>query len=120
MRRMSRARAVCAALLALPLALSLTGCGGSNDNEQAPANPTPPPPVQPTGPQRGDLLETPPPLVKTYTASDLLALVGQGDVGKALADVILTPKCDVSVHQLKYQTVGTTGEAASATAVNIE
>ena len=113
MRRMSRPRAVCAALLALPLALSLTACGGSDDDDEAaqpPPTTTPPPPAA----ARGDLLEKPAPLVKTYLASELPGLVGTGDVAKALADALLTPKCDVNVHQLKYQTVGAKDEFATA------
>jgi len=91
-------------------ALSLTACG-SDDDEDATPLPTPTPPA---APQRGDLLENPPALVKTWTPEELLALAGQNPVGEALLDLTFSPKCSVNVHQVKYQTVGAASDAVSA------
>ncbi len=102
-------RLSCAAAL-LATVLLLTSCGSDNKgNDTGGITPTPP-----STPQRGDLLETPPTLLKTYTPQELLDLAGQNDIGKALVNLAVAPKCSVSVHQLKYQTVGAIGEGASA------
>ena len=111
-----------AALLAT---LCLTACGGDNKNSgtaggmgptptptPTPA-PTPTPTPSPT-PQRGDLLENPPAAIASYAPQDLVNVAGQNNVGKAVLNLVTAPKCSVLVHQLKYQTVGATGEAASA------
>jgi len=96
---------------ALVMAVTLSACG-SDDNDDDTGGMTPTPP---TAPQRGDLLETPPVLVKTYTPAELTDLAGQDEaIGRALIDLAVSPKCNVSVHQLKYQTVGAAGETASA------
>jgi pimeloyl-ACP methyl ester carboxylesterase len=60
------------------------------------------------------LLENPPAQVASYAPQDLLNIAGQNDVGKALVNLVTSPKCTVIVHQLKYQTVGATGEGAAA------
>jgi poly(3-hydroxybutyrate) depolymerase len=101
-------RTLCAAALLLT---ALAACGSDDDE-----NPTSPgtSPTPPTGPQRGDLLESPPVLLKTYTPAELIDLAGQNDIGKTLIDLAFAPKCSVSVHQLKYQTVGARAEGASA------
>lgn len=104
-------RLFCAATLALT-ALSLTACGDSNDStDQAPTQ-TPPP--APPPPQRGQLLENPPVLLKTYTTDELLAIAGQNAYGQALLNLAFSPKCSVSVHQLRYQTVGAGTDTATA------
>ncbi len=112
-----------AALLAT---LCLAACGSDNDSDMtgtpaptptpAPSptpTPTPTPTPAPT-PQPGDLLENPPAQVSSLAPQDLLGIAGQNDVGKALVGLVTSPKCTVMVHQLKYQTVGATGEGASA------
>jgi pimeloyl-ACP methyl ester carboxylesterase len=110
----------CAA--ALLATLCLAACGSDNDSDMAGGtsptptptpSPTPTPTPSPT-PQRGDLLENPPAQVASYAPQDLLNIAGQNDVGKALVNLVTAPKCTVVVHQLKYQTVGAQGEAASA------
>jgi poly(3-hydroxybutyrate) depolymerase len=101
-------------LQALVLAVSLTACGSSDDEDEPAAESPPPAPAPAPAPQRGDLLESPPALVKTWIPEELLALAGQNDAGKELLDLALSPKCSVNVHQLKYQTVGAAGEAATA------
>jgi poly(3-hydroxybutyrate) depolymerase len=94
----------------LLISLTLAACGSDSEDDTSPGLS----PAPPAGPARGDLLESPPALIKTYTPEELLALAGQNDVGKALLDLAFSPKCSVSVHQLKYQTVGAAAEAASA------
>src|SRR4051794_32707837 len=87
----------------LAAALCLTACGSdNNDNDTAVGDA---PPTPPSTPQRGDLLETPPALLKTYAPQELIDLAGQNDIGKVLVNLAIAPKCSVSVHQLKYQTV---------------
>jgi len=88
----------------------LAACGSDDDDDTtaptpptAPSNPTPPPA---TPPARGQLLETPPTRIGSFGPSDLLARLGGNDLGELLADTLLTPKCTVDVHQLKYETVG--------------
>ncbi len=99
-------RLSCAAAL-LATFLLLTACGGGNKNNGTGGiAPAPPPP------QRGDLLGIP--LLKTYAPQELLLLAGQSEIGKSLVKLAVAPKCSVSVYQLKYQTVGATGEGASA------
>ena len=111
MRRMFNVMA--GLLVAIPLALSLGACGSDNDDDDDGGVIAPPPPPPPA--QRGDLLEKPAALVKTYTPTELTDLAGQNEaVGQALIDLALSPKCTVSVHQLKYQTVGAVGETAAA------
>jgi hypothetical protein len=104
---MRRMFSVMAALL---LAVSLSACGSDDNDDDGGMTPVPP-----AAPARGDLLENPPALVKTYTPDELTSLAGQNAaIGKALIDLAISPKCSVSVHQLKYQTVGATNETASA------
>jgi hypothetical protein len=84
--------------------------GGKDDASDSSS----PPPTTPSQPQRGALLTRPAPLVKSYSTSDLLALLGGSDVGKELLGLAYTPKCGLDVYQLTYQTVGGKGEAATA------
>jgi hypothetical protein len=99
-------RLSCAAAL-LATVLVLTACGsGSKDNGTGGIAPAPP------TPQRGDLLGFP--LLKTYVPQELLVLAAQSEIGKSLIQLSVAPRCSVSVYQLKYQTVGATGEAATA------
>jgi pimeloyl-ACP methyl ester carboxylesterase len=99
-------------------ALMLAACGGSDDDDDsspppsAPSDPNPPPT---TPAARGQLLESPPSKLGTYSPSDLVAKIGANDVGKLIVDSLLQPKCSVDVHQLKYETVGAAAnEMASA------
>src|SRR5688572_1126690 len=100
-------------LAALAIAtLSLAACGGDDGNEALAPVDTPPPAAP--GPQRGQLLENPPALLRTWAPQELLAIAGQNAYGRALLDLAFTPKCSVSVHQLRYQTVGAGTDTASA------
>jgi poly(3-hydroxybutyrate) depolymerase len=105
----------------LMAAMLLSACNGDdNDDDAAPAPPaqspppaqTPPPP--PPAAQRGDLLETPPAKVASYGTTDLLAVLNGSAVGKAILDAALQPKCNIEVHQIRYQTVGAQNEGATA------
>jgi pimeloyl-ACP methyl ester carboxylesterase len=104
---------------AFPLIVSLvllSACGGKDDASDSTPPATTPPPVTtpPPAPVRGELLTKPAPLVKAYSTTDLLALLGGSDVGKELLGLAYTPKCGVDVYQLTYETVGGKGEAAKA------
>jgi Prolyl oligopeptidase family len=85
--------------------LSACNRGGKDD---APA--TPPA----TTPTRGTLLTKPAPLVKSYSTTDILGLLGGNAIGKELLSLAYTPKCGVDVYQLTYETVGGKGESAKA------
>jgi hypothetical protein len=98
------------ALVALSALLVLGGCNGDGDDDEA----TTPPATQPAPPDRGDLLESPPAKLSSYTPSQLLGALGTNDIGKALVSLALSPNCGVDVYQLRYQTVGGKAESASA------
>ena len=85
------------ALLAL---MSLAACGGGSDSN---SSGMPPPP------QRGDLVNGPPTKVTTLAPSDLLALLGTSDLGKALLQLAYTPVCSITVYHMSYQTVDARG-----------
>jgi hypothetical protein len=93
-------------------ALSLTACGSDDNNDEQTPVQTPPP--APPAPLRGQLLENPPALLKTYTPEELLAIAGQNAYGRALLDLAFSPKCSVSVHQLRYQTASAGTDTVSA------
>src|SRR5262245_5030068 len=98
------------ALVALLTSLALVGCGSdNNDNKDANS----PPAMQPAA-QRGDLLLNPPTKLNSYTPADLLAALGNNDIGKALVSLAISPVCTVDVYQLQYQTVGAKAESATA------
>jgi dipeptidyl aminopeptidase/acylaminoacyl peptidase len=96
----------------LPLLFSLLLLSACNFGSKDDASDSTPPPA--SQPQRGALLVSPAPLVKSYSTSDLLALLGGSDVGKELLSLAYTPKCGLDVYQLTYETVGGKGEAAKA------
>jgi hypothetical protein len=96
--------------LAVLLAL-LSACNWGGKDDASDSGSTPPPA---TGPMRGQLLTKPAPLVKSYSTTDILALLGGSDIGKELLSLAYTPKCGVDVYQLTYETVGGKGESAKA------
>ncbi|HEY3785596.1 MAG TPA: prolyl oligopeptidase family serine peptidase [Steroidobacteraceae bacterium] len=93
-------------LLCLIVAVSalLPGCKGGNQMGSG----------TPSAPQRGTLLTKPPAMLASYSTASLLASLAGNDLGKELLTLAYTPKCAVNVYQLKYQTVGAQGEAATA------
>ena len=104
-------RALVALLAFLTLGM-MGGCGsGDDDNDsQTPEATQPSTPA----PQRGDLLQSPPAKLSSYSSSQLLAALATNDIGEALLDLALSPKCGVDVYQLRYQTVGGKAETAPA------
>src|ERR1700761_6131182 len=94
-----------------PLALSLLFIGACHWGSKDDASDTTPPA---SAPMRGQLLTKPAPLVKSYSPTDLLGLLGGNDLGKELLSLAYTPKCGVDVYQLTYETVGGKGESAKA------
>ena len=65
-------------------------------------------------PQRGQLLENPPPKLGTYTVSDLISKVTDGEISQWLLRRTFSPKCSVDVYQLRYGTIGAQGEPTTA------
>jgi Secretory lipase len=64
--------------------------------------------------QRGDLVNGPPTKVATLAPSDLLALLGMSDLGKALLQLAYTPKCTITVYHMTYETVDAMGNLTAA------
>jgi alpha/beta superfamily hydrolase len=81
-------------LLVLLAAAGLNACGGGGGSA---SNPAP-------NLARGSLLVSPPAKVASFSAADLLALLGVSDQGKLILQLGSTPVCAVDVHQLKYET----------------
>ena len=67
----------------------------------------------PPPPQRGDLVNGPPTKVTTLAPSDLLALLGTSDLGKALLQLAYTPVC--SDHGLPHDATRPWTPAATLT-----
>jgi pimeloyl-ACP methyl ester carboxylesterase len=93
-------------LLVLLLALFAAGCS-DNDKKDADND------GEGESPARGTLLQNPPELVATVSASDLL-----GDLSTPINLVLLeqagSPVCDIAVHRINYATVGGAGEYTTA------
>jgi hypothetical protein len=66
-------------------------------------------------PARGSLLQTPPQLLSTLTASSLLTELNVAS-NLLLLTVSGTPVCDVLMYHIEYETVGGAGEATTASA----
>ena len=94
MRHLVRSLPILPAILSL-----LTACGGSSSDMPA---------VSPQ-PQRGDLIESPPQKLASYSAADFAPLLGASETDKLLLQLAYTPKCAIDVHQLKYRTVDPAG-----------
>jgi hypothetical protein len=95
---------------AVVLLAGLAACNGGGSSATAGGGTG----MQSGPPQRGQLLSSPAPLTGTYSTADLLGLLGANDVGKVLLTLAYSPTCAVNVYQLKYETVGGRGEAATA------
>src|SRR5687767_2834585 len=96
---------------ALPLLITvffLSACGGGGDDSEDP------PVITPTQ-ARGDLLESPPTKLASYSTADLIAAVEGTDEGQEfLLRLALDPQCTVDVHQLEYRTVDPAGDFTPA------
>src|SRR5579863_7440409 len=93
----------------LVLLVSLVSCGGSDGSSSGGS--TSPPPATP---QRGALIDNPPPKVATYSPAQLLTLLGGTDLGKIFLQLSYTPVCTVTVYHLTYDTVDPKGNITPA------
>jgi dienelactone hydrolase len=99
-------------LLALPLVSSLLVCACNGSDDEGDSSPG-----QPGAPARGDLIDGDPVLLASYAPDELVGLITTNDLGRFVADAILTPECTIDVHQLKYQTVDPAGNVTPASGV---
>src|SRR6185312_4265478 len=104
MRTIHPRSAVVVALGAL-LLLSACGGGGSSGSGTSPAmgGGSPPPPTE------GQLVTSPPAKVTSFSASDLLSMLGVDSIGKQLITIAYNPTCSIDVYQIQYHTVGGKG-----------
>lgn len=72
--------------------------------------------VAPATPQRGQLLQSPPTMVGTYSVSDLLSKLSDGWLTQEVLKLTFQPACSVTVYHLQYGTVGGAGEPTTASA----
>jgi len=93
-------------LLPLVVAVSLLSAyGGKGNGTAASAE---------MGPQRGQLLNNPPPKLASYSTSDLLSKLSGSDLVQDLVELTYSPTCSVDVYHLQYETVGGKGEPTTA------
>jgi len=88
----------------LLLALLLASCGGGNSDSGSAANPP-----------RGSLLQSPPELVSTVTAPNLLLELNTAANQQLLA-LGGAPLCDILIYHIEYATVRAANEASTASA----
>ena len=100
MRSFQRPVWLCAALL-------LAACGGGGMDNSGAGSPPPPP--------RGTLLQSPPALLSTVTAVDLLAELNIA-ANQQLLSLSGAPACDILMYDIKYETVGGANEPTTASA----
>src|SRR5579863_9752600 len=87
--------------------LLLAACGGGSGGADSGA---------PAPPMRGALLQSPPELLSTLTASALLLELNAA-TNQQLLSLSGTPVCDVLMYDIRYETVGGANEATTASAV---
>lgn len=95
-----------------PIAAILLGsCGGSGQSGGDMAMNTPAPP-----PMQGTLLQTPPQLMASLSASSLLLQLGGASSPplQQLLSLVASPVCDIAVYHIEYETVGGANEATTA------
>jgi hypothetical protein len=96
--------------------LLLTGCGGGGSSGGgAGASGATSVGTSTSVPARGTLLQTPPQLLSTLTASSLLTELNVAS-NLLLLTVSGTPVCDVLMYHIEYETVGGAGEPTTASA----
>jgi alpha/beta superfamily hydrolase len=91
------------AFLAVLLLISCGSGGGGNANSGA------------TTPARGTLLQSPPELLSTVTASTLLLQLNAA-TNQQLLSLSGPPACDILMYDIRYQTVGGANEPTTASA----
>lgn len=67
-------------------------------------------------PERGQILENPPPQLGLYTPADLISKITDGTISRWLLRRTFSPQCSVAVYQLRYGTIGGQGEPTTASA----
>ena len=90
-------------------ALLLSACGGGGGSGIQSGG------GGPTVPARGTLLDSPPALLSTLTASTLLTELNAA-TNLTLLSLSGAPVCDVLMYDVRYETVGGAGEATTASA----
>ncbi|TLZ43294.1 MAG: alpha/beta hydrolase, partial [Gammaproteobacteria bacterium] len=93
--------------LVLCVSLLAPGCGGSTEGVS---------PLQPLPAARGQLLNSPPTKLGSFSVSDLLSRLSGGQLGRELIKLVFSPTCSVDTYHLEYDTVGARGEATTASA----
>lgn len=90
----------------------LAACSNNDDDgrDSAPSAPTPNAPM----PSAGTLIESPPPRIATFSASDLINVVNVNSAGAQILDLIVDPECGIDVHQIRYNTLDPAGAATTA------
>ena len=86
--------------------LVLAGCNSGTNSGMGTA---------PPAPQHGQLLTNPPTLLASYSAADLLGLLGVDPLGRELLTLAYSPVCTINVFRLQYETVGAQSEPATTT-----
>jgi Prolyl oligopeptidase family len=104
---MERMRAVICRSAILLAMLLLVACGGGGGGGGGGGSVTAAPPA------RGQLLQTPPQLLSTITASTLLAELNIA-ANQPLLSLSGTPVCDILMYHIEYATVGGNNEATTA------
>jgi alpha/beta superfamily hydrolase len=69
-----------------------------------------------TSPERGQLLENPPVPLGLYSPSDLISKITDGTISRWLLRHTFSPRCSVTVYQLRYATIGGQNEPTNASA----
>ncbi len=73
-------------------------------------------PLQPLPAARGQLLNSPPTKLGSFSVSDLLSRLSGSQLGRELIKLAFSPTCSVDTYHLEYDTVGARGEATTASA----
>ena len=89
----------------LGAALLVAACGGGDGGPLGTQN---------ASPQRGDLMQSPPPRITSMTKEDFTAKLQASSAGQSLLQLAGPLTCGVDVQYIKYGTVGGKGEATDA------
>jgi predicted esterase len=97
-------------IFVVTLLAALAACGRGGRDNTPPATPAP----TPAAPQRGTLIQNPPPRTMSLSASDLSVILGLGATGQRIMQLVSAPKCGIDIHQLRYNTVDPAGQSTTA------